>query len=231
MNKIYYNFSWKDILFITGAVWLMFGCIASLHRSGKVLEHEELSLSGSYLRAENLDNGDAEPIQLAAVDARMGLGHGFDFGLMHTWDLTKDNDGNFATFWGEVRYQITNQENKLMMPILTTGLMKGYVYSQDAEIHITTFPLTLSLPVTKGSTPFFTYRLEYMSDAFIPSELKEPRHTFALGMELDLSSDKSQSWIPKMGFSIGQFNSLIGGEGDSGLILNLGFMFNTHVSH
>ena len=227
MNNLTQKISWKDFLFLVGAISFLFGCIASMHRSAKTLDQGQYSFSGSYLRAENLDESDAEPIQLGSFDARMGVTKGVDLGLMHTWDFSKDNENRYATFWGDVKFQLTNKENTIYQPIFSTGLMKGYVYDEHAKYHITTLPLMFSIPVSEKNIPFFVYRYEIISKDFIPDDFENPRHTFALGMEMALGSPDSKSVIPKLGFSIGHFNSLLGGEGDSGLILNLGFMFDT----
>jgi hypothetical protein len=213
---------WKDCVFLLGAAFFFFGCIASAHRSGRTLDSGQFSVSGSYLRAENMEESDAEQVQLVALDGRFGLIRGLDMGVMHTWDISKDNDNMFATFWGDFKVQLTNRDNLIGRPIFSTGLMKGYVYDENAELHITTLPVWLSIPVNEYLTPYFMYRFEKVSDDFMPEDLEDERSTFVLGTEINLVRPTPHRWMPKLGLSIGTFNSLMGGEGDRGLTLNLG---------
>jgi len=216
-------FSFKDFIMTAGVVIFFFGCIASSHRTARTLDGGQVSVSGSYLRAENLDESDATPIQLFALDARLGATRGMDFGIMHTWDISSDNGNQFATFWGDFKVQLTNRDNIVGQPIFSLGLMKGYVYPEGSDVHITSFPLMLSLPVSETVTPTLMYRHELVSEDFIPSSFSDPRSTFSLGAEFCLQKPSTDNWTPKLGISVGTFNSLAGGDGDRGLILNLGF--------
>ncbi|MFC1563612.1 hypothetical protein ACFL6G_01690 [candidate division KSB1 bacterium] len=224
--KRFMNLTFQDCLFLIFSAFFFFGCIASMHRSGKTLDAKQASFSGSYLRANNLEESDAEPVKLIALDSRLGIGYKVDIGLAHTFDISKNNDNAFNTIWGDVRIQLTNRDNQIGRPILTSGIMKGYIYDKDTKLHVTTFPFILSFPVSDRFTPFVKYRFELIKDDFIPDTFKEPRHTFAAGFEFDFSGPSSTNIIPKIGFTIGTFNSLTGGEGNRGLILNFGFILD-----
>lgn len=216
------RFSWKELSFVCGAILFFFGCIASSHRTARTLDEGQVSFGGSYLRAEDTEDSKATPIQLLAIDGRVGVARGLDFGLMHTWDITEKNENQFATMWGDVKVQLSNRDNIIGKPIFSLGLMKGYVYDQNIKDHITSVPFMLSVPVSDYLTPTLMYRHEIISRDFVPSSLDNPRSTWSLGMEIDLMKPSSQSWTPKLGLSVGTFNSLTGGPGDRGLILNVG---------
>lgn len=79
----------KDILFLCGVVIFFFGCIASSHRTARTMKEGQVSLSGSYLQANDLVSSDAKPIQLIGGDARLGTGRGVDIGLGHSWTFLK----------------------------------------------------------------------------------------------------------------------------------------------
>jgi hypothetical protein len=221
----------KDCLFLLGASFFFFGCIASAHRSAKTIKPGEISIGGSYLLAKNMEESGAEPIHLMALDSRVGIARGFDMGIMHTWDFSNDNDNAFATFWGDFKVQLTNRDNSILKPIFSIGLMKGYVYHEDAETHITTYPFMFGIPLNESFnvTPFFIYRFELISEEFVPKD-SEIRHTFALGIEANMREQGPHRLTPKFGFSIGTFNSLAGGEGDNGLILNIGLSVDINPS-
>ena len=214
--------TWQDCLFLLCAAFFFFGCIASAHRSGKTLDQGQASFSGSYLRAENVDDPDAEPVQLIALDARVGVNQAVDLGAMHTWDITRYNENQFASFWGDFKVQVNNRENLHGMPIFSTGLIKGYVYDESADLHITGLPLIVSLPLNQNFTPYIMYRHELISDGFLPDDFDDPRSTFVLGTEVNLRKPTPKQWAPKVGLSIGTFNSLTGCEGDRGFVFNLG---------
>lgn len=221
-------FTWKECLFLLGAAFFFFGCIATTHRSAKTLDPGQFSLSGSYLRAENLEEGDAEPVQLIALDSRFGLIRGLDMGFMHTWDVSKDNENMYATYWGDFKVQLTNRDNITGKPIFSLGLMKGHVYHEDAKYHITTFSPMLSIPIDEYVTPFMIYRHELIRQKkFLPDDFDDPRRMFVLGMEVNLLKPAPKRWIPKLGLSIGTYNSLDGGEGDDGLTLNFGLSIDS----
>jgi hypothetical protein len=180
------------------------------------------------MQARNVEELREEPVQLVGISGRIGVSKGFDMGTEYTWDISKENSNAFATIWADGKVQITNRDNKLLQPVFSTGLAKGYVYDEEAKIHITSLPLMVSLPVTDRITPTFTYRYELLSDGFLPSSLEGPRHTFALGLDYGLTKPNNNKWNPKLAFSIGTMNSLMGGSEDSGLFtFNLGFKINS----
>ena len=129
----------------------------------------------------------------------------------------------------DFKVQLTNKDNLIRQPIFSIGLMKGYVYHENAELHITTFPLMFGIPMNEYLTPYFTYRFEVIREDFIPDDFKDPRHTFVLGIETNLRKPAPYQFMPKLGFSVGTYNSLFGGEGDRGLILNLGLSIDTPI--
>lgn len=190
---------WMDYFIVITSVLLFFGCIASTHRSARTLEPEQISVGGSYLRAENLEQSEGEPIHLAALDIRYGLAHGIDAGIMHTWDFTSGNDNAYNTFWGDIKVQLTNRSNLPQKPTLSVGLMKGYIYDENAELHVTSLPLVVDYSVNNNFTPFFYYRYELIRDDFIPDRLTEDiRHTYGIGFEVNLSNNRPipgiQNW-------------------------------------
>lgn len=214
--------TWRDFLFLLVAAFFFLGCVASSYRSGKTLDQGQVSIGGSYTGVKDLEDSEADMIQLVALDGRVGVVNGLDAGFAHTWDITGDNDGLFSTMWGDVKWQVTNPDGVLGRPILTLGIIKGYVYHEDADTHITSFPVSVSVQATEGVTPFLLYRFEQMSDDFIPDAFEEPRHAFFLGSEFDLGPRRAGSWTPKLGVSVGTLNSLGGGEGDRQLTLSAG---------
>jgi hypothetical protein len=81
-----------------------FGCIATTHRTAHTLEQGQISTSAHYLRAENLEESDAQPIHLTGVDFRYGIFDRLDIGVLHTWDARKDNEGGFSSIWGMSKF-------------------------------------------------------------------------------------------------------------------------------
>lgn len=217
----------KDYAVMAGIVALFLGCIASSHRSAKTLDKGQGSIGASYLMAQNMEDTDADPIHLAAIDYRGGIARGFDFGIMHTWDINKDNDNLYSTFWGDCKVQLTNRNNEIGKPVISLGLMKGYVYHEKSKHHITTVPILFSIPLNAYVTPTLIYRHELIGKKFVPETTQNPRRTFALAVEFSLIDKSSKLWVPKIGLSVGTFNSLIGGDGDQGLIFNIGFSVDT----
>lgn len=217
----------RDFLFICGAASFLFGCIASTHRGPQTLAPKQTSLGASYLRAENLEESDSEPVQLVALDARTGLEKGVDAGIAHTWDISRGNENAFATIWGDIKFQVSNKENIVGRPIFSFAIQKGYIYDEEYDTHITSIPLILGLPVNQNVTPFVLYKHELFSEGFFPEILENPRRTFALGVEMNLWNPEPGKWTPKMGICLGRFNALGGGDGDPGLIINIGFSIDS----
>jgi hypothetical protein len=213
------------------AVAFFFGCIASSHRTARTLESGQGSFGLSYLQANNLDQPDAEPVKLMGFDARVGFSRGFDGGLAYTLDLSNGNDNAFATVWGDFKVQLTNRDNAVGLPILSLGLMKGYVYDPAIQTHITSFPALLSFRINNSLTATAQYRYEVLSEGFIPVSFEDPRSVYGLGFSVALADETSGNWIPRVGLFIGSFNSLTGGsDGDQGLVLNLGLTLDSPLS-
>jgi hypothetical protein len=227
--KINYKIGLADYSVILISVLFVFGCIASSIRSAKTVQPGQASLSGGYMRAIDLEESDADPLDLLDLNGRVGLGRGVDFGIAHTFDLTADNESQFNTIWADVKVQLSNRDNEIGEPTFSLGFMKGIVY--DPELHITTLPLMLSIPVSEYITPTLQYRFSLISGDFFPTSFEDPRHVVTLGAEFNLTKPNPENWTPKIGFAVGFFNSLTGGEGDSGLTLNLGFILDSPFSY
>ncbi len=223
-------FVWRDVLMVLSAFGLFFGCIATSHRSARTLDEDQVSVSASYLRAEDIDESESEPIHLAAIDGRLGLAKGIDIGVMHTWDFTRGNENAFATLWGDVKFQLTNRDNKPQTPTLSAGLKKGFIYDSDIKLHVTSVPFMLDYRLNESVTPFFFFRYELIRDSFIPDRVFESsRNIFGVGAEFLLGSRDPSRWQPKLGLTVGTFNSLTGGEGNRCLTFNVGLSIDSPV--
>jgi hypothetical protein len=217
--------SWRDYIFLLVAAVFLFGCVASSHRSGKTLDPGQFSIGVAYDGLLDMEESETDMAHLFALDGRVGVVGGLDIGAAHTWDLTADNEGAFATWWGDAKVQLNNRENFPGIPILSLGVIKGYAYHEDAQTHVTSFPVTVSVPTSETSTQYFIYRFENFTEDFIPDEWEDPRHGFFLGSEFQLG--ESGSFDPVLGVDVGLLTSLYGGEGDMMLVLNAGVSFNS----
>ena len=220
-----YKIGMKDYIVLFIAVAFLFGCISSSFRSAKTVEPKQASISGGYMRVIDLEDSDADPIDLLDLGVRYGLPGGVDIGIAHTFDITADNESKFSTIWGDIKVQLSNKDNEIGKPTVSLGFLKGYIY--DPELNVTSLPLIVSVPVSDYFTPTLQYRISFISNDFFPSNFEDPRHIFALGLEFNLSKPTPDKWTPKIGFAIGTFNSLTGGEGDQGLFLNLGLILDS----
>jgi len=218
-----------EYFLILASLLFVFGCFATSYRTAKTQEPKQFAIGAGYLRLENLENSKADGIDLLNVDLRYGIARGFDAGLAHTFDIKSNNGSGISTFWGDFKVQLSNRDNEIGEPIFSIGLIKGYIY--DPEVHITSLPLMLSLPVTERLTPTLQYRFTLFSSDFVPTEFENPRHEFSLGLEYSFTKPSSDNWIPKVGLALGTFNSIIGGEGDRGLLLNFGFTLESPISY
>jgi hypothetical protein len=218
-----------DIIFILSAGIFFFSCIFTTLQTAHTKAPGQAELSAGYLQARSIDEFSESPVQLMGLDARIGVARNFDVGIEHTFDLSKDNEGAFKTFWGDAKYQFTNHGNELNMLTFSSGLIKGYAYDENAQVHITTLPLYFSLPVNNRLIPTFSYRYDLLSDDFFPNSdsFDDPRHTFTLGIEYAFKEPDPTKWIPKFAFSIGTLQSFKD-DSDSGIFLfNFGFKFDT----
>lgn len=217
-----------DFLFICAVAILFLSCVATTYHTAETLHTGQGSLSPGYMQIRSTEEFKETPVQLLGTTGRIGASKRFEFGAEHVLDISKDNDNSLGSIWGDFKVQLTNKNKLIKKPILSTGLMKGYTYHSEAGLHITTLPLMFSIKPTDRFSPTLLYRLEYISDNFIPSTLENPRHTFALGFEYSLREPSPDKWDPKLTFSVGTVNSLIGDPEDPSLLLfNLGFKFNT----
>jgi hypothetical protein len=218
-----------EYFIILTSVLFIFGCFASSYKTAKTQEPGQFAISAGYMRLDNLEDSEAEGIDLLDLNMRYGISRGFDFGLAHTFDISSGDGTNLSAFWSDFKVQLSNRGNEVGKPSFSLGLIKGYVY--DPEVHITSLPLILSLPVSDQFTPTLQYRFTLVSGDFIPISFEEPRHEVTLGLEYSLFKPSLDSWTPKLGFAIGTFNSLTGGEGDQGLLFNFGITLESPVSY
>lgn len=221
---------WFDGVVLIGSVLFFLGCIATTHQAARTLDPGQASFSGSYLQTENLHESEAEPVRFLEVGTRVGIIQGMDAGLSHAWDFTTDNENAFNTLWGDIKVQFTNRNNLLRKPTVSLGLLKGYVYEagDDEVFHITSLPLTMDYAVNNAFRPFMFYRYELVREDFIPDNIYENiRHSVGVGAEISLKRQTASGWDPKLGVAVGRFNSLAGGDGDSGLTLNIGLTIKT----
>jgi len=150
-NKV--QLSKLDLLIICVTSVFFLSCIATTLRTAETLEPGEVSLTPGYMQVRSIEEFEEEPVQLLGTAARFGVIKQFDIGVEHVLDISKENDNQFGSVWADINVQLTNNDKSLMKPILSTGLMKGYVYHSDAKIHITTLPVLLSLKVNEKFTP------------------------------------------------------------------------------
>ena len=222
------SLKWVDLVFIIGVGAFFLSCIATLFHTPRALDPGQADLSSGYLQARSLEEFGEEPLKLMAVNARIGVVNNLDFGIEHTFDLSKETEGIFKSVWGDVKWQLTNRENELNKLTFSTGLLKGYLYDSEADYHITSVPFYFSYSVSERFTPTFLYRYELTGEGdFIPASLSEPRHSLNLGFEYLLREPGTQGWMPKLGAGLGFMNSLGGGEGDNVLIMHFGVKFTS----
>jgi hypothetical protein len=214
--------SWRGLLPVLAAAYVFLGCMPVPYRAGTTLEQGELSQGLSYMRSDNLEHSDTEPLQFLALDGRFGAAEALDVGLTHTIDFTEDGRGRLGTVSADLRVQLTNRENTLGRPVISLGLMKGYMYDDDTDLHVTSLPVTVSFPLTKRLTPYFTYRYDLLSDHFLLERFDDTRSTFVLGSEVELIEPASGRPTPTLGLAVGTYSSVYGGDGDQGLILSVG---------
>ena len=99
-----YKIGMKDYIVLFIAVAFLFGCISSSFRSAKTVEPKQASVSGGYMRVIDLEDSDADPIDLLDLGVRYGLPGGVDIGIAHTFDITADNESKFSTIWGTSKF-------------------------------------------------------------------------------------------------------------------------------
>jgi len=226
--KKQFQFNKLDLLFICAVAILFLSCIATTYHTAETLHPGQGSLSPGYMQARSTEEFTETPVQLLGTSGRIGISKRYEFGAEHVLDISKDNDHLFSSVWGDLKVQLSNKDKLIRKPIISTGFMKGYAYHEEAGVHFTTIPILFSIKPTARFAPTFQYRLEFLSDGFIPAELEDPRHTFALGFEYSLRELSPEKWDPRIAFSIGTLNSLSGSSDDPGILLfNFGFKINT----
>lgn len=218
-----------DLIFIIGIGVFFFSCIATTMHVAKTLEPGQGEMSAGYMQARSFENFGEDPIQLLGVGGRIGIVDNLDLGMEHSFDITKNNEGQLATFWGDVKYQLTNRNNEFKKLTFSTGLVKGYVYDKEVKYHITSIQLYFSISADSRLTPTFMYRFELTSeDKFIPDSFRDPRHTVNLGLEYCLQEPTPNMWTPKFAIGLGTMNSITGDpDGESVFLFNFGFKFTS----
>lgn len=217
-----------DILFLLLAGAYLMGCIATTHRTARTLYPGQVSFSGSYLQDRPAEDPfGSGSLQMVAADARAGIARGVDAGIMYSLDISRYNEFSYSTFWGDVKLQLLNKDNEIGKPILSTGLMKGYIHME--EIHTTGVPIMLSFPVSERLTPFLTYRHELFSESFFPETIADGRHTIFLGTEYAFRNPAEGRWTPRIGLGLGYLRWTLGGGGD--LMFNVGITLDSPIKN
>lgn len=222
--------NWADLLFLLGTAIFFFSCIYSTLQVARTLEPKQGEISAGYLQGRSFVDFASDPVQLIGLNGRLGVVNNLDVGVEHTFDVTADNEGDFKSAWGDVKWQLSNRENIPKKLTFSTGLMKGYAYDSDAMFHFTSLPLYFSLPANDRFTPTLMYRYELISDDLFPNSdsFDDPRHSLIVGIEYGLKPYDPAKWTTKLGFSAGYMNSLTGDpDGEDLLILNFGLKFTS----
>ena len=225
--KNFNGFNRIDLLAIVGAGLFFFSCFATTLQTARTKAPGQAELSAGYMQVRSMEEFSDPPIQLLGVNGRLGVARNFDAGFEHTFDFSEDNESYYNTIWGDVKYQFTNQANELNKLTVSSGLVKGYLYKEDMNVHRTAIPLYFSLPVNSKVTPTFMYRYSLISDGFLSGfEDYDPLHVFSIGAEFCLKEPDPAKWIPKFAVSVGTIQSFQ--EGDDGMFLfNFGFKFDS----
>lgn len=224
------HLNWADLFFLLGTAIFFFSCIYSTLQVARTLEPKQGELSAGYLQGRPFTDFSGDPVQLIGINGRLGVANNLDVGIEHTFDATADNGGDFNSVWSDVKWQLSNRENLPEKLTFSSGLLKGYAYDSDADIHFTSLPLYFSLPLSDRFTPTFMYRYELLSDGFFPNweSFDDPRHSLILGIEYGLKPYDPAKWTTKLGISAGYMNSLTGDpDGEDLLILNFGLKFTS----
>jgi len=226
------SLKWIDLVYIIGVCIFFFSCIGTTLQVSKTLKPGQVEASAGYMQARSFDEFSETPVQLFGINGRVGIINNLDAGIEHTFDISEGNEGAFKTIWGDAKWQLTNKNNEFNKLTFSTGLLKGYAYDEEAEIHFTSLPLYFSLPVNDRLTPTFMYRYGLLNDDFFPNSdsFDNPRHTFSLGLEYCLKKPDPQKWTPKLGIGIGTMNSLTGDpDGDNLFLISFGFKFTSPI--
>lgn len=220
-----------DHLIILISLAFGLGCIATTHRTAHTLEKGQYSVSAHYLQAKNEQNS-YDPIHLAGLDLRFGLHDRFDLGVLHSWDLTKGNEGIYSSLWSDLKVQITNPDNIPGKPVLSSGILKGYIYDSDVKLHVTSIPVYLSYGHSESITSTAFLRYELIRNDYMPDRIfEDPRIHLGGNLEYKINNGGHARWQPKLSVGVGYFNSLTGAsDGPSGLTINAGFTIDSPLS-
>jgi hypothetical protein len=148
------------------------------------------------------------------------LARGVDAGFAHVWDLRSGD--TLATFWGDVRIQLTNRNNLLKEPTFAIELRKGFNDGAGQSLHITSLSGILSADASRWVTPFGVARAELISGDFIPENADLDRYTFAAGTEIRLRPREPGRLIPRLTLSVGTVSAVTGGNGSRKTLFGVG---------
>jgi hypothetical protein len=114
-------------------------------------------------------------------------------------------------------------------PVLSTGLLKGYIYDPDIKLHVTSLPFYFGYDHNRSITSTLFFRYELIREGFIPSEIfRNPRLHLGSSIQFKLMEDNSVRWQLKFSLGVGYFNSLSGDpEDSSGLTFNAGIFIDS----
>jgi hypothetical protein len=217
------RFTLIDLSALAVTVFLFLGCFAGSQRTARTLAPGQVAagLGATHIAAASGSDGSANLVDLGL---QVGVVRGMECGVMETFDVTADNKGMYSTFWGGMRFQLNNLDNKPGISTIGLGLSKGSVYNADADspVNITSIPLTWSTQFGAGTAGFVQYRHELISESFFPSSssFRNPRNVFTLGMEQALVDPSPAKWVPQLGISVNFSNDLGGGDFK---VSNIGF--------
>jgi hypothetical protein len=228
--KNFKRFMLIDLIFVLSAGVFFLSCVFTTLQTARTKDPGQAEISAGYMQVRSIEEFSETPIQLVGINARIGVANNFDMGLAHTFDISKDNEGVFKTFWGDAKYQFSNKENENSKLTFSSGLIKGYAYHSDAKVHITSIPLYFSLPANDRLTPTFMYRYGLLGENFFPDSesFDDPRHTFTLGLEYFLKEPDPTKWVPKFAIAVGTIQSFNSESDDSGsFLINFGLKIDS----
>lgn len=202
-NRLPRRIALRDAAFIVMSLGFMLGCISSSYHSARTTEPGSVSLGAGVVATKSAGESGGVATFIG-VDGRAGIAEGLDAGVGLALGPA------VLTFWGDVKIQLTNHDLEVGKPILSTGIIKGYAtspynYFGDVVQHITSIPVMLGLPLSKSTIAGLTYKLDVMSDDFVPEKARmtDAGHKLTLGVEMMAREKEERSWVPRIGFGIG----------------------------
>ncbi|HET6513311.1 MAG TPA: hypothetical protein VFH43_14045 [Candidatus Kapabacteria bacterium] len=214
--------AFKDAAALAVASVFLFGCISSSQRTARTLQPKQVTPTVSI---GMLTHAEAEePIFLNDIGLHAGVAKGVELGIAHTAHLNPDESIPFSAFWFDSKFQLLNRDNEQGKVAISLGLSKGFVYDDDAEVHITSLPITFSTDLSARTSAFLSYRPEFVSRDFMPDgeSTEDPRHSFHVGIEGALAKPDRERWTPRLNLSVGLVNKLAGGGDMDIFVVGLG---------